>query len=385
VSALWPGATIGIVGAGQLARMLAFEARRMGYRVLVLAQTMDDPAVPLADRALLAGNRDDDPVEQLALEADAITFDYEHVPGAVLERLDAHPAVHPAPTVLRILQDRLTQREFLDTAGVPHVTYAPVADAPTLADAAARIGMPCVLKTRRSGYDGRGQVVIGSPENLEAAWRGVGARPAILEPFVDFARELSIVAARDRSGEMAFYPVVENVHRRHVLRATRAPAALPGRIAARARAIASRLAASLQYVGVLAVEFFLTRDGELLVNEVAPRTHNSGHYTYGACVTSQFEQHLRAICGLPLGDPALMRPAVMVNLLGDDGPLDRHPGWRQLLQDPRARLHLYGKRENRPGRKMGHVLILGDDDASLNALLGSLLEERDANRPLTVP
>ena len=371
MNAFWPGSTVGVIGGGQLARMFTFEARRMGYRVAVLSASPDDPAVQVADRGLVADESDPEALETLIRESDVITFDYEHVSAAALDRLETHRAVHPSAAVLRLLQDRLLQRRFLHAAGVPQVPHAMVDDFGGLLAAAAQVGVPCVLKTRRSGYDGRGQVVVTSWDSLPHAWRQLGERPSVLEAFVPFERELSIVAARDPSGAIAFYPVVENIHVGHVLRATRAPARVDDRLTAAARSIATTVAMALEYVGVFAVEFFLTRDRHLLVNEVAPRTHNSGHYTYGACVTSQFEQHLRAICGLPLGDTALMRPAVMLNLLGGEHGGAGNAAWSRILADPRARLHLYGKREDRPGRKMGHVLVVDEDARRLDALLAS--------------
>jgi 5-(carboxyamino)imidazole ribonucleotide synthase len=257
------------------------------------------------------------------------------------------------------VQDRLEQRRFLQQHGLHQVRFLAVSGAADLREAANALGLPGVLKSRRAGYDGRGQARIFQCDDVDGAWSAVGV-PAVLESFVDFALEISVVLARDLRGNIRFYPVAENTHRRHVLHTTRAPARIPDALRDEACEIAATVAGALQAVGIVAVEMFVTRAGQLLVNEIAPRTHNSGHFTLGACATSQFEQHIRAIGGLPLGDPALLRPAVMLNLLGDlwhQGP----PDISTMLAHPGARVHLYGKREPRPGRKMGHVLVMDDD------------------------
>ena len=232
--------------------------------------------------------------------------------------------------------------------------------AETLRAAASVVGFPCVLKTRRSGYDGKGQARVGRVDELDDAWRALGEAPALIESFVDFEKEISVLLARDLDGNVRFHPIAENTHRRHILHTSRVPARIPADLVSQAEKLGARIASALGHVGMMAIELFVTREGGLLVNEIAPRTHNSGHYTFGACATSQFEQHVRAICGLPLGDPSLLRPAVMLNLLGDLWR-DGSPAWRTVLSHPTARLHLYGKRRPSPGRKMGHILILDDD------------------------
>ncbi|MCS6797864.1 MAG: 5-(carboxyamino)imidazole ribonucleotide synthase [Myxococcota bacterium] len=357
---LLPGATLGILGGGQLARMMALEARRMGYRVRVLDPDPHGPAASVADGCVAGAFDDAEAAIRLATTVDVVTLDTEHVPAEVLERVQCIVPLRPSASVLRTVQDRLEQRRFLDRLGVPQTPWAPVDDAASLHAAAAAVGTPLVLKTRRAGYDGKGQAFASDPSQLLEAWDRIGRAPAVAERFVRFEREVSVLLARHPDGALAFYPLVENAHRRHILHASRVPAVVPAGIEEQARRIAARIAEALDHVGVMAVEMFLTREGGLLVNEIAPRTHNSGHYTLGACATSQFEQHVRAVCGLPLGDPALLSPAIMLNLLGElwrDGP----PDWTAVLRHPRARLHLYGKRDARPGRKMGHVLVIDDD------------------------
>lgn len=356
---VFPGGTIGILGGGQLARMLSLEARRMGYRVAVLDPTSGGPAAQVADLQVTGAFDDADAAQELAQHSDVITLDTEHIPATLLDRLEATKPVRPSARILRIIQDRLEQRRFLQARGAPQPRHAPVDDPDSLRAAAAAVGFPAVLKTRRSGYDGKGQARVASAGELTGAWERIGRAPAVLESFVDFEREVSVLLARDLEGNVCFYPVTENEHRRHILHTSRAPARISAELASEAQALGGGIAASLGHVGVMAVELFVTRGGELLVNEIAPRTHNSGHYTFGACATSQFEQHVRAICGLPLADPSLFRPAVMLNLLGDlwsEGP----PDWRCVLAEPTAHLHVYGKERAWPGRKMGHLLIVDD-------------------------
>lgn len=355
---LLPGATIGVLGGGQLGRMLAMEACRMGYRVRALDADPDCCAAPFAD-VTTAPLDDLDAALGLAAHCDVLTIETEHVPAAVLAQVETVRPVHPNAALLATVQDRLRQRDFLTRHALPQTAYAQVDDLPSLRQALGRIGRPAVLKTRTSGYDGKGQVRIGAGDDPAAAWASIGGAPAVLEAWVQYEREVSVILARGRDGDIACYPLAENEHRHHVLHITRAPARVSPAVARRAQALAVAVAEALGHVGVMAVEMFLLPNGELLVNEIAPRTHNSGHYTLGGCITSQFEQHLRAICGLPLGDPALPRPALMLNLLGDLWA-DDAPPLAQILAHPGARLHLYGKAP-RAGRKLGHVLLLGED------------------------
>ena len=359
MKALLPGATIGILGGGQLGRMMATEARRMGYRIVALDPYARCPTAQVADGVVVGALDDVDAARVLARQVDVITLDTEHVPADVLDEVAALAPVRPAPSVLRTIQDRQTQKQFLDRIGMPQAAWAPATTADELLGALAKVGRPAIVKVRHAGYDGKGQVrVDGSDVNAQHA-RLRGA-PAVAEELVRFTREISVILARAATGEVRLYPIAENVHRQHILHTTRAPAPLAATLRARAEQFAVQIAEALDHVGVIAVEMFELGDGRLLVNEIAPRTHNSGHYTYGACATSQFEQHVRAICGLPLGDPRQLAGAVMVNLIGDlwrDGP----PPWHVVLAQPEARLHLYGKDAPAPGRKMGHVLLVDDD------------------------
>ena len=360
MNVVWPGGTIGIIGGGQLARMLALEARRMGYRIAILDPEPEGPAAQVADICVTGAFDNLEAAETLAEHSDVITLDTEHVPAELLERLETMKPVRPSANVLRIVQDRLEQRRFLEAQGVPQARNAPVSDAESLRAAASVVGFPCVLKTRRSGYDGKGQARVGRVDELDDAWRALGEAPALIESFVDFEKEISVLLARDLDGNVRFHPIAENTHRRHILHTSRVPARISAELVSQAEKLGARIASALGHVGMMAVELFVTREGGLLVNEIAPRTHNSGHYTFGACATSQFEQHVRAICGLPLGEPSLLRPAVMLNLLGDLWR-EGSPVWSTVLSHPTARLHLYGKKRPSAGRKMGHILILDED------------------------
>jgi 5-(carboxyamino)imidazole ribonucleotide synthase len=357
---LLPGATVGILGGGQLGRMMATEARRMGYRIVVLDPSPRCPTAQVCDGVVVGTLDDVEAARHLASQVDVITLDTEHVPAEVLDDIHAIAPVRPSAAVLRTIQDRQVQKQFLDKLGLPQAAWAPATSATELADALAKVGRPAVLKVRRAGYDGKGQVRVettGDPVEQLAKLRG---EPAVAEELVRFTREISVILARGMTGEVKIYPIAENVHRRHILHTTRAPAPMTAEGQRKAEEIAVRVAEALDHVGVIAVEMFELGDGRLLVNEIAPRTHNSGHYTYGACVTSQFEQHVRAVCGLPLGDPRQLTGAVMVNLIGDLWRAGA-PAWRHVLDRPEARLHLYGKDAAAPGRKMGHVVLLDDD------------------------
>jgi len=369
VTPLGPGSTIGVLGGGQLGRMLAVVARQMGYRIIVLDPSPRCPTAQVADGVVVGALDDVDAAKHLARQVDVITLDTEHVPAAVLDELEPIAPVRPGAGVLRTIQDRLIQKQFLDRLGLPQAAWAPVDD---LEVALAAVGRPAILKVRRAGYDGKGQVRIERDSDAAAQLARLRGEPAVAEEVVGFVREISVILARGLDGQIQIYPVAENVHRRHILHTTQAPATMSASQRARAEAIAVSVAEALGHVGVMAVEMFELADGRLLVNEIAPRTHNSGHYTYGACATSQFEQHLRAICGVPLGDPRSLIGAVMVNLIGDlwsAGP----PAWQAVLARPEARLHLYGKDGPAPGRKMGHVVLLDDDSARALATAEGLI------------
>ena len=348
-----PGATIGILGGGQLGRMLALAAARMGYRCHVYCPEAGCPAAAVSARATVADYLDEAALDAFAAAVDVVTIEFENVPAAALRHLARAVPVRPGATVLEVAQDRLLEKDAVTRAGIRTTPYARVDDRGQLDRALAEVGTPAVLKTRRLGYDGKGQAAIADPADAEAAWRASGGVPAILEAQIDFRIELSVIAARGLDGTIATYVPVENRHRDHILDVTLAPAGIPDQTAAAAVEIARRLVEALDVTGMLAVEMFLTNDGGLLVNEVAPRVHNSGHWTIEACATSQFEQNIRAVCGLPLGDPTRHSNAVMQNLIGRAAE-----DWAAILADPAAKLHLYGKSGIRPGRKMGHVTRL---------------------------
>jgi 5-(carboxyamino)imidazole ribonucleotide synthase len=374
VTPVRPGGAIGVLGGGQLARMFALAALRMGYRVHVLSPDPEAPAAPVAEVSITAAYDDADALRAFARAVDVATFEFENVPAQALDVVAEVVPVRPASHVLHITQDRIREKTFLSHLGLPVTPFAPVRVAADLPAALARIGCPGILKTARAGYDGKGQVVIRTPDMAEAAWNAIGRREAVLEAFVDFERELSVVAVRGLAGECAHYGPVENRHVGHVLDVTIAPARVSPQLSATAWEIARTALDALDIVGVLCVEFFLTRDGRLLVNELAPRPHNSGHFTIEACVTSQFEQHVRAACGLPLGSTRQPQAAAMANLLGDLWA-EGEPDWPAACARPGVALHLYGKREPRARRKMGHLNALG---ATADEALHAVLEARQS-------
>ncbi|HEX3553396.1 MAG TPA: 5-(carboxyamino)imidazole ribonucleotide synthase [Thermoanaerobaculia bacterium] len=352
-----PGSVVGVLGSGQLGRMFAIAARRMGYRVHTLSPDYDTPTGQVADLEVQAAYDDLDAVRQFARGVDVVTFEFENVAAAATEAAAEHAPVRPAGSVLHTTQNRLREKGFLAGAGFPVTPFAPVRSLEDLTVALAALGTPAVLKTAGWGYDGKGQVKITSLSEAAAAWEAVGGQESVLEAFVDFEREVSVVAARGLDGSFAHFGVIENRHRRHILDVSIAPAAVSPRVGREAVEIARGILEGLSVVGVLCVEMFLTRDDRLLVNELAPRPHNSGHLTFDACVTSQFEQQLRAITGLALGSTELLRPAAMANLLGDLWQ-NGDPDWPAACRHPDVKLHLYGKATARPGRKMGHLTAL---------------------------
>lgn len=352
MNALPPGSTIGVLGGGQLGRMMALAAARLGYRVHVYCPEDDSPAAQVSAAATVAGWDDEAALDQFAAAVDAVTLEFENVPVAAVERLAAKVPVRPGAHVLAVAQDRLREKTVARELGVPVAPFEPVTSDTDLADAIDAIGAPSVLKTRREGYDGKGQRLIREAGEASAAFADLGRPAAILESFVDFTSEISVVAARGADGNVRCYPAVENRHRNHILSLTIAPS--PGSSAASklAEEAARALIEALDVVGLLAVEFFVTPEEGILFNEMAPRPHNSGHWTIEACRVSQFEQQVRATVGLPLGAPGFHHRAVMRNLIGDDAE-----AWAALA-DGDVSLHLYGKAEIRPGRKMGHVTKL---------------------------
>lgn len=376
-----PGATVGVLGSGQLGRMFAIAARRMGYRVYTLSPEDDTPTGQVADVEINAPYDDLDAVRDFARRVDVVTFEFENVPAATAAAAADGAPVRPDGAVLHTTQHRLREKTFLRSAGFPLTPFAAVRSADDLRRAAAQLGLPAVLKTAGWGYDGKGQIKLDRPEQIDAAWSELQTDEAVLESWVDFECEASVVAARGLDGSLADYGPIANTHRHHILDVSVAPAPLGPAIAREAVAIASAVLEALDVVGVLCVEFFVTRSGKLLVNELAPRPHNSGHLTFDASLTSQFEQQLRAICGLPLGSTELLRPAAMANLLGECWQLGE-PNWARLCERPNVKLHLYGKAQPRPGRKMGHLTALADDpDAAMRQVLAAR-DSLSASTPL---
>jgi 5-(carboxyamino)imidazole ribonucleotide synthase len=350
---LKPGDTIGILGGGQLGRMLATAAARLGLRCQVFSPDPDSPAFDVVMNATCAEYADVEALELFASDVDVITYEFENVPAASAMILAARRPVLPDRKILETTQDRLAEKYFVTRLGIGTAGYADISSAAALRTAIARIGLPAVLKTRRFGYDGKGQAIIRDGDDPDLVWENLATKSAILEAFIPFEREISVIAARSASGRVECFDVTENEHSDHILKVSRAPAAISDALAAQARGIAERIAQALNYVGVLAVEMFVVPgDGgpKVLVNEIAPRVHNSGHWTLDGASISQFEQHIRAIAGWPLGKPVRHGPVTMTNLIGDD-----IKDYEQWLTVPGATLHLYGKGPPRPGRKMGHV------------------------------
>ena len=357
--AILPGATLGVLGSGQLGRMFAIAARRMGYRVHTFSPESDSPTGQVADQEVTASYDDLDAVSNFAKQVSVVTFEFENVPSATAEVAARFVPVRPAGQVLHISQHRLREKTYLCDRGFPVTPFRAVSSADELRAAIQELGCPAVLKTAGWGYDGKGQFKIQSANEAVSAWERLGTSEAILEGFVDFRLEVSVIGARGLDGEFTHFGLLENSHSNHILDVTVAPARVSPRVAAEAEAIARGVLESLDVVGVLCVEMFLTRDDRLLINELAPRPHNSGHLTFDANVTSQFEQQVRAICGLPLGSTELLRPAAMANLLGDVWT-NGEPRWGEALRLPDVKLHLYGKASARPGRKMGHLTALSN-------------------------
>lgn len=355
-----PGATIGVLGSGQLGRMFAIAARRMGYRVHTFSPDFDTPTGQVSDLEVAASYDDLDAVRKFARGVSVVTFEFENVPAATAAAAAEVAPVRPAGNALHTTQHRLREKAFLTAAGLPVTPYSPVNSVDELRAALAKQGYPAILKSADFGYDGKGQFRINSPDDTDTAWAAVGPAAAVLESWVDFEREVSVVAARGVDGSFVHYGVIENDHKNRILDVSLAPARIGAETAVEAAEIARAVLTALEVVGVLCVEFFVKRDGGLLINELAPRPHNSGHLTFDACVTSQFEQQLRAVCGLPLGSTDLLCPAAMANLLGDLWDKGE-PDWAGACASPTVKLHLYGKLAPRRGRKMGHLTALGEN------------------------
>ncbi len=354
-----PGATVGVLGSGQLGRMFAIAARRMGYRVHTFSPETDTPTGQVADVEINASYDDLAAVREFARAVSVVTFEFENVPSATVQAAAECAPVRPSGSVLHICQHRLREKTFLASHGFPVTPFRAIHSVADLREGLKDLGLPAVLKTAGFGYDGKGQIKITSSEQIDIALQAFGEREKILEAFVDFTCELSVIAARGLHGRIAHWEVIQNIHRNHILDISVAPAELPAPVADEALDIARGVLEQLDLTGVLCVEFFLTREGKLLINELAPRPHNSGHLTFDACVTSQFEQQLRAVCGLPLGSTQLLRSAAMANLLGDLWK-EGEPNWEAVCSVPEIKLHLYGKVSPLPGRKMGHLTAMAD-------------------------
>ena len=348
-----PGSVIGILGGGQLGRMLALAAAKLGFRTHVYCPDPDSPAFHVADRHVIAAYEDGAALEAFARSVDVVTYEFENVPADTAATLMRHVPVAPNPAILDITQDRFTEKSFVHSQGLDVAPFAAVSTIEEIAAAASRIGYPLILKTRRFGYDGKGQALIADPPGIPAAWASIGGRPAIVEARIPFRKEIGVILARGRDATLRIFDIPENRHERHILRSSTVPADISNEAVASARALGSTLANALGFVGVMAVELFVTGspDGErLLVNEIAPRVHNTGHWTEDACLFSQFDLHIRAIAAWPLPEPQRHSDVEMTNILGSEVE-----AWLALAGEPQTIVHLYGKKESRPGRKMGHV------------------------------
>nr|WP_226818659.1 5-(carboxyamino)imidazole ribonucleotide synthase [Acidithiobacillus montserratensis] len=373
-----PGATLGILGGGQLGQMFVLAARRMGYPVWVLDPDPDCPAAAVADQHLCAAYDDPAALQALADHCAAVTAEFENVPASAMHYLEKRIPVRPGAEALAIAQDRAREKSFFQELGLETAPFAVLRQMEDVTTAVQHttepLPFPAILKTTRFGYDGKGQREVATASELAAAWKSLNTPEAILESRIQLQQEFSIILARAVDGLMVFYPAAENIHHQGVLDLSIVPARVPEALQTQARHSAARIATALDYVGVLAVEFFVSAKGQLLVNEMAPRPHNSGHYSIDACVSSQFDQQVRALCGLPLADTRLISPVVMMNLLGDLWEAGE-PDWQQLLQHPQIKLHLYGKKAARPGRKMGHVNALSPEAERALSVLETLRQD----------
>ena len=352
-----PGSTLGVLGGGQLGRMFAMAARRLGYRVHTLAPEHDTPTGQIADVEVVSSYDDTDRVREFAKQVDVVTFEFENVPAAAAAAAAEVAIVRPSGAALEVAQNRLREKHFLVQAGLPVVPFAEVRTEADLVAALQAIGRPSVLKTAALGYDGKGQVALTDGVDPLAAWDKLGRAECVLEQFIELEREISVIGARGVDGATSFFEPFDNTHQNHILDLSVAPSDMPANLAFDAIEITRTVLEGLDYIGILCIEFFVSKSGALLVNELAPRPHNSGHLTFEACRTSQFEQQVRAVCGFPLGATDLLQPAAMVNLLGDLWA-NGEPNWAAVLSMPDVKLHLYGKGTPRPGRKMGHLTVL---------------------------
>jgi len=374
-----PCSTLGMLGGGQLGRMFTIAARTMGYDVVVLDPDKESPAGKLATTHICANYADTTALDKMAKSCDAITTEFENVPASILEALEKSKPVRPGAKAISIAQDRIQEKSFLKSNGFYTAPFAVINSLEDLKKSISEIGTPAILKVSRFGYDGKGQFSINTESDIDKAWQTLEGEACVLEQRMPLDIEVSVVLARSTGGEILTYPVAENIHEGGILDETIVPARINSELEVKVITMAKDIAEALDYVGVMAVEFFIS-NGELLVNEIAPRPHNSGHYTLDACMTNQFEQQVRAICGLPLGETTLLSPVVMVNMLGNIWHDGKAPKWQKLLDHPNVKLHLYGKREARPGRKMGHFNVLSaniDDAITLAKDLKQQLNQAD--------
>lgn len=356
VKRILPGQVIGIIGGGQLGRMLAIDARKMGFRIAVLDPTPDSPCAQVADIEIVANYNDFQAIQELAAVSDVLTYEFENIDYPSLQWMEKNAYLPQGSQLLALTQNRLTEKEAVAGLELPTVSYQSVENKEDLMRAITRLSYPCVLKTTFGGYDGKGQIVIRSESDLEAATMLAERQPCILEAWVDFEKEISVIVARNGLGEISTFPISENIHQENILHQSIVPARISKTVEQQAVDFAVKIAEAYHLVGILAVEMFVTQDGEIIINELAPRPHNSGHYTLDACKTSQFEQHIRAICNWPLGQVALTSEVVMVNILGEhvDTVL------QNIHHMQACKLHLYGKKGVKSKRKMGHINILSD-------------------------
>ncbi|MDX1749929.1 MAG: 5-(carboxyamino)imidazole ribonucleotide synthase [Methylophaga sp.] len=354
-----PGATLGMLGGGQLGRMFTTAAQTMGYKVIVLDPDKNSPAGIIADQHICAAYTDETALTELAQHCAAITTEFENIPASTLAFLEKRTVVHPSSSALASTQNRNTEKNFIHAQGIATVPFVRITSRDDFADISTQIKFPAILKVATFGYDGKGQIVCEDLQTAYEAFDALGQKECVLEQRIDLEREISVVLARGENGQITAFPVAENVHINGILHSTSVPSAAAETQQKAAIEMASKIADGLDYVGTMAVEFFVSKQGEIIANEIAPRPHNSGHYTLDACRTSQFEQQVRMLCGLPAGSPKLISPVMMINLLGDVWG-NSQPAWDKLLNKPSIKLHLYGKREARAGRKMGHFNVLAD-------------------------
>mgnify|MGYP003664683568 FL=1 len=354
-----PGATLGMLGGGQLGRMFTTAAQTMGYKVIVLDPDKNSPAGIIADQHICSAYTDEAALTELAQHCAAITTEFENIPASTLAFLEKRTVVHPSSSALASTQNRNTEKNFIRAQGIATVPFVSITHRDDFADISTQIKFPAILKVATFGYDGKGQIVCEDLQAAYEAFEALGQKECVLEQRIDLEREISVVLARGEDGQITAFPVAENVHINGILHSTTVPSAAAETQQHAAIEMASKIADGLDYVGTMAVEFFVSKQGEIIANEIAPRPHNSGHYTLDACRTSQFEQQVRMLCGLPAGSSKLISPVVMINLLGDVWG-NSQPGWDKLLNKPDIKLHLYGKREARAGRKMGHFNVLAD-------------------------